>query len=256
MVLKEGVKNARGEDFSEKDITELTGKIWEMNKGLFGVYNTEDTIEARNTIMGKFLMQYRDWMPSQYRKRWGKATTSLEGGRKTEGFYRTSFRFLNHLRKDLKNGQLNIALHWNELTEMEQRNVRRAIAETVQFLSVLGVSLMLKADKGEHRVWGKRLLAAVSQRAVTELGSLFPITTPSEVVKLIDSPVAATSMIDGIKALGEAIWIPNWNEDVESGRYRGMSKGERGLLKSPLSGWYRQVDKLAHPEYVESYYDD
>lgn len=64
LVLKEGVKNVRGEDFSEKDITELTGKIWEMDKGLFGVHNTEDTIEARNTIVGKFLMQYRDWMPS------------------------------------------------------------------------------------------------------------------------------------------------------------------------------------------------
>lgn len=256
LVLKEGVKNDKGEDFSEKDIVELIDKIWEMNKGLFGVYNTEDTIEARNTIMGKFLMQYRDWMPSQYRKRFGKAATSLEGGRKTEGFYRTTFRFMNHLWKDLKNGQLNVALRWQELTEPQQRNVKRALFETVQFLTILGISLMLKADKGEHRVWGKRLLAAISQRAVTELGALFPLATPIEGAKILNSPIAATSMLDGMQGLMEALWVPNWFEDVESGRYRGKSKGERGLLKSPLSGWYRQVDKIAHPEYIESYYDN
>ena len=63
-------------------------------------------------------------------------------------------------------------------------------------------------------------------------------------------------MLDGIQGLMEALWVPNWFEDVESGRYSGKSKGERGLLKSPLSGWYRQIDKVAHPEYIESYYDN
>ena len=51
-----------------------------INQHTFGVYNDEDTIAARRLILGRFVMQYRDWIPAQFRYRFGSKTYNQEKG--------------------------------------------------------------------------------------------------------------------------------------------------------------------------------
>lgn len=256
IVLKEGV-TINGREFTEEDEIELSGNIWDLNKHLFGVYNTEDTIEARRYILGKFGMQYRDWMPPLLRHRFGKATTSIEGKIKTkEGFYRTTSRYLANVLKDLKHGQVAIMSEWRNLDESEQKNVIRAIVETGQLLTISIIASILKSGGAERRRFLRRFFAAIFTRGVTELGALHPIGVFFEGKKILKSPLAVVSLIDRLQGLIEALWIPNWFEPVSAGKYKDMSKGARGLLKSPLSLYYSSIYKIIHPEEVEKYYDN
>lgn len=255
VVLKEGITNEDGTPFTEKDIARLTGGIWEMNKKLFGVYNTEDTIEARRYIIGKLGMQYRDWMPPLYRHRFGKASSSLEGGRNSEGFYRTTGRFAIHLIKDLQNGQMNIAQSWNDLEEHEQANVRRAIAETAQLIMVTAIAALLKGDP-KLRPWAMRAISMLFTRGRTELGALHPLGVWSEGRKLLNSPFAATSVLDDIDNLKTLLMPHKYFDEIQSGDFKGHSSAYRAFIKSPATLWFNTLRKHLSPERAENYYDD
>lgn len=255
LVLKEGVTKEDGSEFTKDDIVEISGKIWEMNKHLYGVYNSEDTIEARRYVIGVIGMQYRDFMPPLFRHRFGKAMSSLEGKRQAEGFYRSTGRFVWHLLQDLKNGQLNIAQSYNNLTDTEQKNIRRAIAETAQLIDAIATAALLKGDPKE-RPWARRVISYMSRRMVTEFGALSPIGIWSEGRKIAKSPFAATSVIDNIDGLKSLLWVPNYFDEIERGDYKGHSTAYKAFLKSPFSVWYSTVKRMTRPEKAEQYYDD
>ena len=96
-------------------------------------------IAARRTIVGRFLMQYRDWIPAQFRYRFGAKTTNLEKGGEVEGYYRTSARFVKMLYDEVAKGESTIGQVWGELEDTDKANIKRAIGELAQCLCVLGL---------------------------------------------------------------------------------------------------------------------
>jgi hypothetical protein len=254
LVLKRGVLKKDGTVFTQEDIKRGIGLIWEMNKHLYGVYNTEDSIEARRYALGKLGMQYRDWMPPLYRHRFGKASSSLEGERRTEGFYRTTGRFLWNIMRDLSNGQKNMSQSWKDLDDNERKNVMRAVWETSQVALVMIIAKLLKGDPKE-RPWAMKALSYLATRAVTELGALNPLGAYSEGRKLLSSPFAATSVLDNIQGLFSLLWPPNYCDEIKSGDYKGHSSAYKAFLKSPFSVWYSTIKRTASPERAEQYYD-
>ena len=75
---------------------------------MFGIYNEEDSINARRLLWGRFVMQYRDFIPTAIRYRWGTKTTNLEKGDMVEGFYITAGKFFYEVYKELKDGNANL----------------------------------------------------------------------------------------------------------------------------------------------------
>lgn len=69
-----------------------------LNRHLFGVYNDEDSPAVRRMLWGRFVMQYRDWIPSQFRYRFGVMTVNQDSGERFEGYYRTTAKFIWGLR--------------------------------------------------------------------------------------------------------------------------------------------------------------
>lgn len=255
LVLKEGVTKEDGSAFTEDDIVEISGRIWEMNKHLYGVYNDEDLIEARRYAIGVVGMQYRDFMPPLIRARYGKAMSSLEGKRDTEGFYRTTGRFVWNIIKDLKNGQMNIMQEWNNLDDTQRRNIWRAITETGNIIFFMAVSALLKGDSKE-RPWAMRVLAYLPTRMKTEIGALHPFGVYSEGKKIVKSPFASTNILDRIEGLLSLFWIPNYFDEIERGDYKGHSTAYKAFIKSPFSLWYTTVKRMTKPERAENYYDN
>lgn len=277
LVFKKGITRLNGNKFTAKDISNVSGRMRYLNQHLFGIYNDEDSISARRLIIGRFGMQYRDWIPAQFRYRFGSATTNLEksvlgkkgddqGSEIVEGYYRTSWRFIRQLYEDAKNGQRTLGQNWDNLTDYEKRNCKRAIIELAQFMIVGAMSSLLMGAKikdPDKSFWHRWLAHALSttrysmRRLFTELAALTP--TPymvKEGKKLVDSPAAAMSVLNDTVNLMDAMWIPNWwSEDIKNGKYKGHSEGYRSFIKSPGSLWYRQVDKFLHPDEALTYYD-
>ena len=226
-----------------------------VNQHLFGIYNDEDSIAARRMIWGRFLMQYRDWIPAQFRYRFGARTSNLEKGGEVEGYYRTTGRFAKQVYDELKHGEKTIGQVWDSLDDYERANVKRAVAEVIQLIVITAIaSLLGGADK--DRPWALRVISYWATREKTELGALVPfIQMPNEMIKIAKSPFAATNVIDDITGLTGLLWPPNYFDTIESGDYKDHSTAYKDFMKSPLTLWYRTIKRMTEPEKSEKFFN-
>lgn len=253
--IKEGVTNLDGSKFTEKDISVITNRIAYINQHLFGIYNNEDSIALRQVIWGKFLMQYRDWIPTQFRYRFGAKTTNLMKGGIVEGYYRTTWTFGKELFYEVLKGDKTYKELKDSLEDWEKANVKRAVTEVSQFIILMAVITLMGKSKDKDRSWAMRTLRYWAMREKTELAALVPSPFMlTEGIKLVKSPVANTSVLSDIANLQTCLWVPNWYDEIENGEYKGHSSGYRAFMRSPATLWYRTLKRNFNPEKAEQYY--
>lgn len=255
LVIKEGVTNLDGSAFTKEDIANISNKITYVNQHLFGIYNVEDAIAARQVIWGKFLMQYRDWIPTQFRYRFGAKTTNLMKGGIVEGYYRTTWTVGKELYNEVLTGEKTAKELWDDLEDWEKANIKRAVTEVSQFMILMAVITLMGKSKDKDRSWAARVLSYWAMREKTELAALVPSPFMlTEGIKLVKSPVANTSIWSDIANLQTCLWVPNWFDEIENGEYRGHSSGYRAFMRSPATLWYRNFKRNFNPEKAEQYY--
>lgn len=243
MRLPEGTTGADGKPF---DIGKFGRKIAHVNQSLFGIYNTEDRNAAQRVIMGRLLLQYRNWMKPQFNRRFQRGQFNLDTQSWEEGYYRTSGRILRGLIR----GQYQLGAVWQELKPEERANVKRAITEMLQLCIVMLLAEFIKWPDDKDRPWAIKLAEYTSRRLEHELGTLAPSPMMlQEMLKTIKSPVASITQVQNLINLFSSLSDPrDWNNEIESGRYKGMSTLEKNLLKSGLPGFaqFRQLDRLIY----------
>lgn len=262
--VKEGIKKLDGSDFTDRDILDVSDRIKHINQHCFGIYNDEDAIAARRTIVGRMIMQYRDWIPAQFRYRFGAMTTNLNKGEEEifEGYYRTSGRVLMRIFDELKNGEMTIGQVWDDLEDFEKANIRRTIAELSQYCALLVFSAILHGlgdDKKERMgaIMAKTYSYAsyITTREKTELGALIPVSMPKELIKILNAPFANTSVMSDIYNLRLCLWPMNWTDEIQNGDYKSHSTAYRAFMRSPMTVWYRTLKRSLDPEKAEKYFD-
>lgn len=258
LVIKEGVKMIDGSDFNRSAMGSFSRRVGDVNVHLFGVYNDEDLINVRRHLWGRFIMQYRDWIPAQYNYRWGKLTTSLDSGEKWEGYNRTTVKFLWGLRKELTQGGKNLEQVWNELEDYQKANIKRTLAEVRQLACVNFICMLLGSrSKDKDRAWVESALRALMYRERTELGALtVGIQMPREFVNIIKSPVAASSIMKDVVDTANILNPWAYTDEIKSGDYKGHSTAYKSLMESPVTLWYRNLKKTANPDIMERYYQN
>lgn len=254
LVLKDGVTKEDGTAFTSRDKADLSGRMRYVNQHCFGIYNEEDSIGARRTIIGRFLMQYRDWIPAQFRYRFGVMTTNLEKGGKVEGYYRTSARFLKNIYSELKNGEKTLPQIWGQLEDFEKANIKRAVTEVSQYITLLIIAGLLKGGD-KDRPWLEKMVSYTLTREKTELGALIPLSMPKEMINIMKSPFANTNVISDIYNLSLLVWPPNYTDEIKGGDYKGHSSAYRAFMRSPLTLYYRTIKRSLDPEKAESFFD-
>jgi hypothetical protein len=262
----EGITNMDGTEFGMSQVHELSRKIGQINRHLFG--NEEDKVRARQYIAGCMAMQYRDWMPSQFMYRFGKKKTEIAMGKDengnyttTEGYYRTGWNFMKGLYKDLTKGQLEIQTKYRELSDYDKKNIKKALFEISNLVAVsLAAWALMSLVKGmdkDKRPWALAYAAYMLQRQKTELGVLVPgITTVSEGIKILDSPVANTSILKDVVNLRKVFNPFDWCDEIKSGQFKGHSSAFRALMRSPLTLWYKNFRKATDPMDAAQFYVD
>ena len=264
--LKEGVTKLDGTAYTNIDKFHITEEIGEINRHDFGIYNTEDSLEARRYIVGRFLLQYRDFIPAQYQYRFAKRSQHLTKGGKSkdfEGYYRTYVRFLKDCLEELKAGEFRLGQIWNQLDDWEKANIIRARAETIQLLTLYMIGLAVHGladdDDDKETAYVFRLFNYMIEREKTELGFLAPAspyTMVKETLNIIKSPAAATNVIGGVVNLGKLLSPSNYFDEIESGRYKGHSTAYKTFMESPATLWYRTIRRQLEPERAMQFYKD
>lgn len=263
--VKEGYTKENGTEFTKEDIRLFSRKSAAINQKLHGIYNKADMNAMQHVALGRMAMLYRKWIRPSLNKRFKLAQYNLDLQEWEEGYWVTSYRFFKQLATDLKNGQLSIAMEYNNLHDTEKANLRRMLMDVIQFSTLLILCNLFDADDdGEdliERSWFTNMLEYLIRRTYTEIGALMPgVSMLKEGLKIIKSPVAGITVMERTLDLLELTNPFNYEsivgEDalIEAGIYRGKSKATKILYNSPLMPFYRTIRKGLHPEEAIPFY--
>jgi hypothetical protein len=257
-----GVKDSDGKqvynEWGVDNTVDFSERVIQLQHRLFGVYNDEDRVMARQYILGAALMQYRDWIPSQYKERFGKKRTDLSRGKDefgnyqtAEGFYVTGWRFMRGVFGDVLKGQLNVVTQYKNLDKREKQAVRRMTREVGGFsllcLLLAGLTKFGLGDDDDDRSLFMKHVIYLMSRQRTELGALLPGVNTKELLTLVDSPMAASSMLEQIGGIFELLALWNLGVEVEHGKYKGQSEWMKDWKKSIFYSWIKQYERVLDP---------
>ena len=247
--LKQGYTKADGSAFTQDDIIKFSRRSAAINQRMHGIYNKADRSAIQRLAIGRMGMMFRKWIKPSLNRRFKSATYNYDLDAWTEGYYRTSGRFLLQLARDLRETQFNLAARWNELTPTEKANIRRALTETGHFLAVMAIIGLIEWSDDKDRPWLVRMAEYQARRLYTELGALIPGKSMiSEGLKIIKSPAAGINTIENMLDLTKLLNPWNYMDELQSGRYEGHSTAYKSFFESPIIPMNRTIYRGLHPE--------
>lgn len=247
--LKEGYTKADGSAFTQDDIIKFSRRSAAINQRMHGIYNKADRSAVQRLAIGRMGMMFRKWIKPSLNRRFKSATYNYDLDAWTEGYYRTSGRFLLQLARDLRETQFNLAARWNELTPTEKANIRRSLTETGHFLAVMAIIGLIEWSDDKDRPWLVRMAEYQARRLYTELGAMIPGKPMiSEGLKIIKSPAAGVNTIENMLDLTKLLNPWNYMDEIQSGRYEGHSTAYKSFFESPIIPMNRTIYRGLHPE--------
>lgn len=245
-----------GEKIDKEYIRKYSAKINEVNHRLFGVYNTDDMVAAQRVALGRCVLQYRQWIVPMFARRFQDRRYVEALGEYEEGYYRTAL----HVLAGLRGGMEGLKQVWEELDEPQRRNCYRAIIEISQFMLIWAIANFVNFGKDDpDRVWALKLAEYMAQRELHELGNLTPsFTMGNEILKTVKSPASILNTTQAAINLTASFFDPrDWNDEIQSGKYKGMSTLHKNILKAPfpILAPFNQLDRFTENiEEVTRYY--
>lgn len=269
LVLREGVTKEDGTEFTftkpdgTSDAEAFTRKAMHASHLLNGIYNTEDSAKWQRYIGGQMLGMYRKWIAPAWYKRMNGLNYSLDQGEWSEGYYRTFFKYGWMRLKSTWDKAVAADLKGHELTDMERKNLRAATTELILWLSLCGLTAMLKAGKKERkRSFLYNQLYYFTARSLSEVGSMTPQGVLPESLRTIQNPSAVLPVVNNMfsffSAFGEMAMSPfqDDGEDViRSGKYKGWHRWQRDMSKVPFVPVVRPWMSFLHPDDAVRFYE-
>ena len=200
-----------------------------VNASMHGGYSEIEKGNANKKALWQLLLQFRQWMPATYNKRFSRPYYDAVLGENKEGFYYTFVKFLWNTTKDLIRGHMQFKLNFNNLTNGEKANLRKAFSEVTMFVVLAVLCSMMKGYEGKDQAWHKKMLAYQLERLKLDTGSMVPTTEMLENMwQILQSPMAG---MEGLHNLFNIFKFQNCAVEIQQGRYKGWSVYERDLLK-------------------------
>ena len=241
-------------DMTIEDEERIEKQITYCNKTMHGAFNDLEKGMAHRYAIGRMVMNFRQWMPGHYGRRYRTMHYDADLGKYVSGFYQSAFKFVLDTVKDLGHAKFDIATRWNELSEDERANIRRAIAETA-LLALLSVqNLCLGEYKDKRGSWAYRNLIYQTKRMLMEtkastiLSGFGPNGFINNLVSMLNSPVACITTIEDIVNLMN---LSKLFITIEGGRYDGENLYLHNLKRRiPYIGQITRQSKIGEEDYV------
>lgn len=203
--------------------------IRKVNDSLNGAFGINDRGSLNKWAFWRLVMQYRQWMPAHYMRRFARAHYDADLERWREGYYTTVIKLTNQLIKEVKHGQFEWNVFKDQLSEHEKANLRRAGAE-ISFFVILGTLCRLGGRvKDRSRDWLDKNILYQIHRMYLETGASVPSGQFFDnIFQIVQSPVPSLPKFQSILKVLE-FW--NMFDEVQSGRYQGWSEWERDAFQ-------------------------
>ena len=231
IAIKEGYTKKTGEPITEEDLRIIKRRIAYTNKSMHGAFGQFEKGMLHRYAVGRLIMNFRQWMPAHYQRRFRGLHYDTDLQEYREGYYVSTFKFLVGCVKDLSRAKLQIAARWKDLSEMERFNLKRAIAETAIWGMLAGMIALLGDAKDHKGNWAMRDLIYQLKRMQMETMASDPFAFygfVDNIIKLLNSPVAAVKTVERISHI---VKLTDLFETIESGKYKGENRYFRNLEK-------------------------
>ena len=244
--LKDGAKAIiKGEEVEIDDafIEKLRKQIRYINHSTHGAMNKEDLGIIHRSALGMLFMNLRQWMVSQYSRRFKKAYYDADAEMEVEGYYRSLWKLLKNAficSLDIADQGKN---SWQRLNDFQKSNVRRALTEIAILGGIISALILLGSYKDTDS-WWKRMLIYQLLRMRTEILATTP--TPflfTEGLKILNDPVAATTTLSFMTYPFTGLVMGDSSKKVQRGRHKGENKYWYNMKKYVIP-FYAQLEQL------------
>jgi hypothetical protein len=210
--------------WTDKDQKNFSIKTRAVIEGIQGNYSDLGRVALQRTALGRMGIMFRKFMVPGIEKRYKKNTYSERMQDYTEGYYRTTGKFVTNLFKEFKTYQFAVmGEEWEKLSDMEKSNIVRTISELgFVLVSVALAGLMMNGSDDDKDKWVYDFATYQLLRLKTEL--LF-YTNPAEAMQILRSPAATMSLFETTMKAFAQILKPT--QEYKVGPWKGHLKFEK-----------------------------
>lgn len=242
LIVKAGYTNMDGSAITEEQLEKLKGRIAYTNKSMHGAFGSFEKGMIHRYAVGRLIMNFRQWMPAHYSRRFRGLYYDTDLGEYREGYYVSTYKFIKGCVEDLARHKFQIATRWRQLSDMERYNLKRAMAETI-ILGMLTASIALLGSPKDHKGnWAYRHLIYELKRMQMEVMASDPVAMygfVANAIKILNSPMAA---LNTIEKLSHLLRLTDIFETIESGPHAGENRYVRNLERD--LPFYGQIVKM------------
>jgi hypothetical protein len=189
--------------------TNLAVYINKINADMHGGYSEAERGNINQHFLGRFILQFRQWMFGMYNKLYSREYYDEVLGKNVEGGYHALFRFIGGILHDWKNVVIKEQIE--QLSVNEQQNIGLALAQTAMstLMIILGWLTAGWKDDDDRAI---RLLAYSIRRLELEVGALAiapnPLNFIQNIFTLVQSPAAGVKTLENISQIFDlATWF-------------------------------------------------
>ena len=241
-------------DFTAEDEERIEKQIAYCNKTMHGAFGDIDKGMIHRYALGRLVMNFRQWMPGHYGRRYRTMHYDADLGEYRQGYYQSAFKFVVDTVKELKRAKFDVASHWNELSDTERANLKRAIAETALLVLLTVQNISLGEYKDKRGSWAYRNLMYQTKRmlmetkASTPLSGFGPQGFVANMINILNSPVAAVATIQDIVTLMD---LTKLFVTIEGGQYDGENLYMHNLKRRvPYVGQIIRQSRIGKEDYI------
>lgn len=197
LIIKKGYKTLDGKDVDFEFIKRQKKAISYVNRSMHGAFGTDEKGLIHQYAWGRLVMNFRQWMPAHYARRFNKLHWDATLGDFREGYYVTCGKFVLDCCKQIKNGKFDLMTRYKGLNDMQKANLRRALTETLILILLSYLSRLGFGDDPKHRTKAEAMLKYEIKRMLMETSASDPFSILqkgeffSNIYKTLNSPIAA-----------------------------------------------------------------
>lgn len=269
LIIKQGVTTLKGKVVDQGYINKIRNRVKYVNQAMHGAMNTEDKGIIHQYMLGRAIMNFRQWMVRHYSRRYRGRHWDATLEEMREGYWVSLFKMVLKDRtkdafeekkfflgmydfiKDCFTFITRASLEYNNLEEDQKYNVRRALSEIILFVTMLGLSFALGDPDDHKKEFWRRWWIYQTKRIITEeMASMPTFGTLNSILTIFRSPIAC------INTLNNMFYIVTGLGDIDDVVKKGKHKGENlywyhvKKYTLPFYKDYEQMQKLMEDDTI------
>lgn len=265
LVVKQGATRLDGSPITEDYLQSIKGKIAGVNSNCHGSMRDEDKGIIHQRILGRCVMNFRQWMVEHYARRFRKRHFDANFNAYREGYWVSLWNGLfnedtvdtwksgHHLSaiglfmKDLLNFTFRSATHWHNLTDDQKSNIKRVKTEMMLCMLLIGFGAYLGEPEEHKKEAWRRFFIYQNKRMLMDEWAAIPILPHKMIYNALNILNSPMSCISTMEALLYLIFSPgDMFETIKIGKHKGENRYWRNVKKYVLPFYkdYEQFENM------------